>query len=135
MVPVLVEHMLATSMALPVEMLHAAAGCARTATASKPEIQLSFVATRAEVCIPAAAACQQWLPIRWTAYAVRPHLLTRFVAQSAAHYSPPRRTAAWLRQQHERGALIGAAATSITAFSPPVAYFRPPPRHHTLVLS
>jgi transcriptional regulator GlxA family with amidase domain len=45
---VLVEHMLATSMALPAEMLHAAADLARARQQrSQPNIHLSFVATRA----------------------------------------------------------------------------------------
>ncbi len=45
---VLVEHMLATSMALPAEMLHAAADLARARQQrGQPNIHLSFVATRA----------------------------------------------------------------------------------------
>ena len=110
---VLVEHMLATSMALPVEMLHAAADFARARQLpSKPEIQLSFVATRAGLYtsrsgVPLVATDTLddtqydliFLPALWR----NPQPIIRRHAALLP----------WLRQQHERGALIGAAATGV----------------------
>lgn len=132
---VLVEHMLATSMALPAEMLHAAADLARARQhrGEQPVISLSFVATRSGLYtsrsgVPLVAtetldSSQQYdlifLPALWRN--------PQPIIQQHAALLP------WLRQQHHGGALIGAAATGV--FSCRQWFAGSPPRYHALVLS
>mgnify|MGYP000860186040 FL=1 len=111
---VLVEHMLATSMALPAEMLHAAADLARARQQhSQSNIHLSFVATRAGlytsrsgVPLVATETLENgrqfdliFLPALWRN--------PQPIIQQHAALLP------WLRQQHAGGALMGAAATGV----------------------
>lgn len=111
---VLVEHMLATSMALPAEMLHAAADLARARQQrGQPNIHLSFVATRAGLYtsrsgVPLVATSTLdnttqydliFLPALWR----NPQPILRRHAALLP----------WLQQQHQQGALIGAAGTGV----------------------
>lgn len=110
---VLVEHMLATSMALPVEMLHAAADFARARQQpNKPEIQLSFVATRAGLY-----TSRSGVPLVATETLDDTQYDLIFLPALWRNPQPIiRRHAAllpWLQQQHTGGALIGAAATGV----------------------
>lgn len=110
---ILTEHMLATSVVLPAEMLHAAADFARARQHRvAPSISIRFLATqpgmyisRSGVPLMATAALDDepydliFLPALWR----NPQTA---VQKHAALLS-------WLRQQHSHGALIGAAGTGV----------------------
>lgn len=111
---VLVEHLLATSVALPAEMLRAAADLARAKQKqAAPVLNIHFVATRlghfdsrSGVPLTALHTIDEaipydliFLPALWR----NPQTIIR---QHTALLP-------WLQQQHQRGALIGAAGTGV----------------------